>query len=155
MRLQDTAFGEPTIAVDTHIFRVCKGIAPGKTPRKVDDALLRSVPDEFKRGAHHWLILHGRYVCTACRPRCGQCVIEDLYEFEDRTRRERKREFTGSPLEARQSPPRTGKGIVHGSICLASPMASSMSGFGDGITRLGTCLWWGKFSSSGKCGVQS
>ena len=82
----NTAFGEPTIAVDTHIFRVCNrtGIAPGKTPRQVEDALLASVPDEFKRGAHHWLILHGRYVCTARRPRCGTCVIEDLCEFEDK-----------------------------------------------------------------------
>ena len=83
----NTAFGEPTIAVDTHIFRVSNrtGIAPGKTPRKVEDALLDSVPDAFKRGAHHWLILHGRYVCTARRPRCEACVIEDLCEFEDKT----------------------------------------------------------------------
>ena len=83
----NTAFGEATIAVDTHIFRVCNrtGIAPGNTPRKVEDALLASVPDDFKRGAHHWLILHGRYVCTARRPRCGGCVIEDLCEFEDKT----------------------------------------------------------------------
>ena len=82
----NTAFGEPTIAVDTHIFRVCNrtGIAPGNTPRKVEDALLESVRDDFKRGAHHWLILHGRYVCTARRPRCGECVVEDLYEFEDK-----------------------------------------------------------------------
>ena len=82
----NTAFGEPTIAVDTHIFRVCNrtGIAPGKTPRKVEDALVRSVPDDFKRGAHHWLILHGRYVCTARRPRCGECAIENLCEFEDK-----------------------------------------------------------------------
>ena len=82
----NTAFGEPTIAVDTHIFRVCNrtGIAPGKTPRKVEDALIRSVPDNFKRGAHHWLILHGRYVCTARRPRCGECAIEDLCEFKDK-----------------------------------------------------------------------
>jgi endonuclease-3 len=82
----NTAFGQPTIAVDTHIFRVSNrtGIAPGKTPRKVEDALHRSVPDEFKRGAHHWLILHGRYVCTARRPHCGECVIADLCEFEDK-----------------------------------------------------------------------
>ena len=84
----NTAFGEPTIAVDTHIFRVSNrtGIAPGKTPPKVEDARLRSVPDDFKRGAHHCLILHGRYVCTARRPRCGGCVIEDLCEFEDKDR---------------------------------------------------------------------
>ena len=83
----NTAFGEPTIAVDTHIFRVCNRtrIAPGKTPRAVEDKLLRWVPDEFKRGAHHWLILHGRYVCTARKPRCGACSIEDLCEFKDKT----------------------------------------------------------------------
>ena len=89
----NTAFGEPAIAVDTHIFRVCNrtGIAPGGTPRKVEDALLRSVPDDFRRGAHHWLILHGRYVCTARRPRCGACLIADLCEFDgkDRARAEK------------------------------------------------------------------
>ena len=83
----NTAFGEPTIAVDTHILRVCNRtkIAPGKTPRAVEDKLERWVPDEFKRGAHHWLILHGRYVCTARKPRCGACAIEDLCEFKDKT----------------------------------------------------------------------
>ena len=83
----NTAFGEPTIAVDTHIFRVSNRtrIAPGKTPRQVEDKLLRWVPADFKRGAHHWLILHGRYVCTARRPRCGACVIEDLCEYRDKT----------------------------------------------------------------------
>ena len=83
----NTAFGEPTIAVDTHIFRVCNrtGIAPGRMPRQVEDGLLRSVPDNFKRDAHHWLILHGRYVCTARKPRCGACVIADLCEFEEKT----------------------------------------------------------------------
>ena len=86
----NTAFGEPTIAVDTHIFRVSNrtGIAPGKTPRQVEDRLMRRVPREFRRGAHHWLILHGRYVCTARRPRCGACVIADLCEFEDKTDQE-------------------------------------------------------------------
>ena len=84
----NTAFGEPAIAVDTHIFRVCNrtGIAPGGTPRKVEDAMMRSVPDDFRRGAHHWLILHGRYVCTARRPRCGACAIADLCEFDDKDR---------------------------------------------------------------------
>ena len=83
----NTAFGEPTIAVDTHIFRVCNRtkIAPGKTPRQVEDKLLRWVPEGFKRGAHHWLILHGRYICTARKPRCGACVIEDLCEFKAKT----------------------------------------------------------------------
>ncbi len=79
----NTAFGHPTIAVDTHIFRVSNRtkVAPGKTVREVEDRLLRVVPDEFKRDAHHWLILHGRYVCIARKPRCGSCVIEDLCEF--------------------------------------------------------------------------
>ena len=83
----NTAFGEPTIAVDTHIFRVSNRtrIAPGKTPRQVEDKLLRWVPDDVKRGAHHWLILHGRYVCTARRPRCGACLIEDLCEYKEKT----------------------------------------------------------------------
>ncbi len=79
----NTAFGHPTIAVDTHIFRLSNRtrVAPGKTVREVEDRLLRVVPEEFKRDAHHWLILHGRYVCIARKPRCGSCVIEDLCEF--------------------------------------------------------------------------
>ena len=83
----NTAFGEPTIAVDTHIFRVCNRtrLAPGKTPRQVEEKLLRWVPEDFKRGAHHWLILHGRYVCTARKPRCGACPIEDLCEYKAKT----------------------------------------------------------------------
>ncbi len=80
----NTAFGHPTIAVDTHIFRVSNRtkVAPGKTVREVEDKLLRAVPEEFKHDAHHWLILHGRYVCVARKPRCGSCVIEDLCEFK-------------------------------------------------------------------------
>lgn len=76
----NTAFGEPTLAVDTHIFRVANrtGLAPGKTPLKVEQELLKRIPDEFLRDAHHWLILHGRYVCTARQPRCPQCPIADL-----------------------------------------------------------------------------
>ena len=79
----NTAFGEPTIAVDTHIFRVCNRtkLASGKTPRQVEDKLLRSTPSEYRRGAHHWLILHGRYVCVARRPRCGSCLVSDLCEY--------------------------------------------------------------------------
>ena len=83
----NTAFGEPTIAVDTHIYRVCNRtrLAPGKTPLQVEEKLLRWVPEDFKRGAHHWLILHGRYVCTARKPRCGACPIEDLCEYKAKT----------------------------------------------------------------------
>ena len=82
----NTAFGEPTIAVDTHIFRVANRtrIAPGKTVRQVEDKLMRFVPPDYRVDAHHWLILHGRYVCVARRPRCGSCVIEDLCEFRDK-----------------------------------------------------------------------
>jgi endonuclease-3 len=80
----NTAFGHPTIAVDTHIFRVANrtGIAKGKTVREVEKKLLKVVPDEFKQDAHHWLILHGRYTCIARKPRCGSCVIEDLCEYK-------------------------------------------------------------------------
>lgn len=83
----NTAFGEPTIAVDTHIFRVSNrtNIAPGKNVVEVEHKLLKFVPDEFKQDAHHWLILHGRYVCTARKPRCGACIIEDLCEYKDKS----------------------------------------------------------------------
>lgn len=79
----NTAFGEATIAVDTHIFRVSNrtGIAKGKTPLEVERRLLRLVPDEFKKDAHHWLILHGRYTCKARKPLCGQCAIVEWCEF--------------------------------------------------------------------------
>lgn len=83
----NTAFGEPTIAVDTHIFRVANrtGLARGKTPRQVEDALVRHTPDQFRRDAHHWLILHGRYVCIARKPRCPECPIRDLCEYRAKT----------------------------------------------------------------------
>jgi len=82
----NTAFGEPTIAVDTHIFRVGNrtGLAPGKTVLEVETKLLRHVPAEFKQDAHHWLILHGRYVCKARKPECSGCVIYDLCDFKDK-----------------------------------------------------------------------
>jgi len=80
----NTAFGEPTIAVDTHIFRVSNrtGIAKGKTPLEVEKRLVRLTPDEFKKNAHHWLILHGRYVCKARKPLCGECPIVDWCEYK-------------------------------------------------------------------------
>jgi endonuclease-3 len=82
----NTAFGQPTIAVDTHIFRVANrtGIAPGKTVHEVEQRLLRLVPDEFRKDAHHWLILHGRYTCIARKPRCQSCIISDLCEYRDK-----------------------------------------------------------------------
>jgi endonuclease-3 len=83
----NTAFGEPTIAVDTHIFRVANrtGLAPGKNVLEVETKLLRNVPAEYRLDAHHWLILHGRYVCRARKPECGICVIRDLCDFKDKT----------------------------------------------------------------------
>lgn len=83
----NTAFGEPTIAVDTHIFRVSNrtGIATGKTPLEVERQLEKFVEKAFKKDAHHWLILHGRYTCVARKPKCGSCMIEDLCEFKDKT----------------------------------------------------------------------
>ncbi|MEL7040244.1 MAG: endonuclease III [Pseudomonadota bacterium] len=81
------AFGQPTIAVDTHIFRVSNrtGLAPGKDPDQVEASLERTTPDEYKLGAHHWLILHGRYTCVARKPKCWICAIEDLCRFKEKT----------------------------------------------------------------------
>ncbi len=83
----NTAFGEPTMAVDTHIFRVSNRtrLAPGKTVRQVEDKLVRFIPKQYLRHAHHWLILHGRYVCVARKPKCGECLIHDLCEFKEKT----------------------------------------------------------------------
>jgi endonuclease-3 len=83
----NTAFGQPTMAVDTHIFRVANrtGLAPGKTVRAVEDKLLKVVPPEFLKDAHHWLILHGRYVCKARIPACPTCIIADLCEYRHKT----------------------------------------------------------------------
>lgn len=85
--VMNTAFGHPTIAVDTHIFRVSNrtNFAPGKNVVQVEEKLLKVVPDEFKVDVHHWLILHGRYTCVARKPRCGSCIIEDLCEFKEKT----------------------------------------------------------------------
>ena len=82
----NTAFNQPTIAVDTHIFRLANriGLAPGKTVLDVENKLLKVVPEEFKHDAHHWLILHGRYVCQARKPKCGACIIYDLCEYKDK-----------------------------------------------------------------------
>jgi len=84
----NVAFGQPTIAVDTHIFRVSNrtGLAPGKTPDAVEAALEAATPDHFKRHAHHWLILHGRYVCKARKPACSSCAVAELCGFEEKTR---------------------------------------------------------------------
>lgn len=83
----NVAFGEPTIAVDTHIFRVANrtGLAPGKTPREVEDKLVKAVPAVYLQHAHHWLILHGRYVCLARKPDCPACIVRDLCRFKDKT----------------------------------------------------------------------
>ena len=84
----NTAFGQDTIAVDTHIFRVANrtGLAPGKTPLEVENRLLKFVPEPYRKNAHHWLILHGRYVCRALKPDCPACLIRDLCEYTKKTR---------------------------------------------------------------------
>ncbi len=83
----NTAFGEPTIAVDTHIFRVANrtGLAKGKTPLQVETKLLKAVPNEYLHDAHHWLILHGRYTCKARKPNCPECIVQDLCSFKSKT----------------------------------------------------------------------
>lgn len=83
----NAAFGEPTIAVDTHIFRVANrtGLAPGQTVREVEEGLLTVTPEAFRQNAHHWLILHGRYICTARKPHCADCPIHDLCEYPDKS----------------------------------------------------------------------
>ena len=83
----NTAFGQPTLAAVTHIFRLANRtrLAPGRNAREVEDRLVRLTPKPYLKDAHHWLILHGRYVCTARKPRCGACLIEDLCEFPDKT----------------------------------------------------------------------
>lgn len=83
----NTAFGQPTIAVDTHIFRVSNrtGVAPGKDVQAVEQKLLKVVPEEFMHDAHHWLLLHGRYICVARKPKCWNCLIQDLCEYPDKT----------------------------------------------------------------------
>jgi endonuclease III len=84
----NTAFGQPTIAVDTHIFRVANrtGLAPGPDVRKVEDKLEKVIPKEFIQDAHHWLILHGRYVCKARKPECPTCAIRDLCAYKQKTK---------------------------------------------------------------------
>ena len=86
--VMNTAFGQPTIAVDTHIFRLSNrtGIAPGKNVVEVEKRLIKFIPDEFKLDAHHWLILHGRYVCKARTPECANCIIKDLCEYKKKER---------------------------------------------------------------------
>jgi endonuclease-3 len=110
-------FGETEIAVDTHIFRVANrtGLAPGRSPRAVEDALSASTPEEFRRNAHHWLILHGRYVCTARAPACPKCIISDLCEYPDKTKaspakgeRRSPTGFPGASKAGRVLPPRAG-----------------------------------------------
>lgn len=84
----NVAFGQPTIAVDTHIFRVANrtGLAPGSNVREVEDGLMRVIPEEFRHDAHHWLILHGRYTCTARRPRCAECRVRNQCEWPEKNR---------------------------------------------------------------------
>jgi endonuclease III len=102
----NTAFGEPTMAVDTHIFRVANrtGLAPGNDVRAVEDKLVKVIPDEFKQDAHHWLILHGRYVCKARKPDCPQCIIRDLCWYKDKTPKPSKKGPIPSSRGSRTDP---------------------------------------------------
>jgi len=106
----NTAFGEPTIAVDTHIFRVANrtGLAPGKTVREVEDRLTRLTPDEYRQDAHHWLILHGRYVCIARKPRCGSCPIDASRIVSSHPIRARPRAGFPDPSHRRRPAPGSG-----------------------------------------------
>ena len=110
----NTAFGQPTMAVDTHIFRVSNriGLAPGKTVLEVEKKLLKTIPDEFRVDAHHWLILHGRYVCQARKPKCGECIIADLCEFKGKTwpAAEEEKRKRGARTLAPTLPPNGGGG---------------------------------------------
>jgi endonuclease-3 len=110
----NTAFGEPTIAVDTHIYRVANrmGLAPGKTVRAVEDRLLALVPEKYLRDAHHWLILHGRYVCKARKPDCAHCIVADLCEYPDK---ETAAPAASDPLpRAKRTPKRRIRKATHG-----------------------------------------
>lgn len=111
----NTVFGEGTIAVDTHIFRVANrtGLAPGKDVRTVEDGLMRVVPEEFLLGAHHWLILHGRYTCKARKPDCPRCIIRDLCRYPDKTPgppppSDATPSAGPGPVQRKSRPPRTG-----------------------------------------------
>jgi len=110
----NTAFGEETFAVDTHVFRVCNrtGLAPGKTPDEVEAKLERAVPEPFRRDAHHWLILHGRYVCKARLPECWRCPVSDLCRYQPKTPPPEKRVKPSAVRSARRgsSKSRTVKG---------------------------------------------
>jgi endonuclease-3 len=104
-------FGEATIAVDTHIFRVANrtGLAPGKTPLAVEEALLATTPQEYRKDAHHWLLLHGRYVCIARKPLCPRCIIADLCEYPHKTRAPSPSSVTGTSRAAVKSQRRSPK----------------------------------------------
>ncbi len=105
----NVAFGEKTMAVDTHIFRVANrtGLAPGKTPRDVEDGLLRKIPDAYLLDAHHWLILHGRYVCVARQPKCPICIVRDLCRYAHKTVADTKKSLQlRKPVKAGSARPR-------------------------------------------------
>ena len=106
----NTAFGHPTMAVDTHIFRVSNrtNIAPGDTVRAVEDRLVKVIPQEFQHDAHHWLILHGRYVCIARKPKCPECVIRDLCEYKAKTKPEELGMNARKKAQKAQKRPRKG-----------------------------------------------
>ena len=120
-------FGKMEIAVDTHIFRVANrtGLAPGKTPRAVEDALNENTPEEFKHNAHHWLILHGRYVCTARLPACPKCVIRDLCEYPLKTT-PKAAQATGRPSRPRPRDGFLGNNLVKASLRSRKPRKAAV-----------------------------
>jgi len=136
--VMNVAFGETTIAVDTHVFRVANRtrLAPGRDPLEVELRLLKFTPDEFRLHAHHWLILHGRYVCVARAPKCPQCVINDLCEYKDKTR-----SLSGMPaLRSLPLKPPAGNGgskapVVKGGRAATAPSAKKSAAKAHGRKR--------------------
>jgi endonuclease III len=129
-------FGQIEIAVDTHIFRVANrtGLAPGKTPLAVEIALMRNTPDEFKKNAHHWLLLHGRYVCVARVPACPKCIIKDLCEYPDKTQPPALKR-SDAPIAHARPHPMKGSGSPRASVTATTPKANRASPHHKPATR--------------------
>jgi endonuclease III len=129
-------FGQIEIAVDTHIFRVANrtGLAPGKTPLAVEIALMRNTPDEFKKNAHHWLLLHGRYVCVARVPACPKCIVKDLCEYPDKTPAPALK-LSDAPIARQRPHPMKGSGSPRTSVTAATPKANRASPLHKPATR--------------------
>jgi adenine-specific DNA glycosylase len=139
-------FGKMDIAVDTHIFRVANrtGLAPGKNPREVENALVANTPDEFKKNAHHWLLLHGRYVCTARKPACPKCIINDLCEYPQKTPAAELPK-SDAPVAHKQAPPAIASRIE---AALSAKASGQLDGKGTSRSARGA-----KAARSGSKGV--